>query len=57
MKMDDFIDVATDLFARVAGCFILGTIIGLIFGIASYPLESIGVPIFVLLILEFSGAL
>ena len=48
---------AADLIGRIGGCVVLGVIIGLIFGIPNYPVESIGTPIIILLILEFSGAL
>ena len=36
-----------DILGRAAGCVILGAIIGLIFGLPNYPVESIGTPIFI----------
>ena len=50
-------DKIADLIGRVGGCVVVGTIIGLIFGLPNYPVESIGTPILILLLLEFTGAL
>ena len=50
-------DKITDILGRAAGCVILGAIIGLIFGLPNYPVESIGAPILILLLLEFTGCL
>jgi uncharacterized membrane protein YbjE (DUF340 family) len=55
VNKEELIDCATDIFARVAGCFIIGAIIGLIFGSANHPIESLGTPIFVMLLIEFLG--
>ena len=33
----------------------IGAIIGLIFGSANHPIESLGTPIFVMLLIEFLG--
>lgn len=46
-----------DLFGRVGGCVIVGVAIGLIFGIPGHMAESIGAPILILLLLEFTGIL
>ena len=37
----------TDILGRAAGCVILGAIIGLIFVLPNYPVESLGTPIFI----------
>ena len=50
-------DKITDILGRAAGCVILGAIIGLIFVLPNYPVESIGAPILILLLLEFTGCL
>lgn len=46
-----------DLTGRIGGCIIVGPILGLIFGVPNYPVESIGTPILILLLLEFTGVL
>lgn len=48
---------AANLFGRVSGCVIVGTVLGFIFGVPGYMVESIGAPILILLLLEFSGIL
>jgi len=42
-----------DILGRIAGCVIVGSAIGAVFGLANYPFESIGTVIFILLLLEF----
>lgn len=46
---------AANLFGRVGGCVIVGGILGMIFGMPGYMVESIGAPILVLLLLEFTS--
>lgn len=48
---------AANLFGRVGGCVIVGAGLGLIFGVPGYMVESIGAPILILLLLEFTGIL
>ena len=55
--MSPFMEKLADLIGRIGGCVVIGALIGLFFGLPNYPLESIGTPIFILLLLEFSGAL
>lgn len=44
-----------NILGRAGGCILVGAAIGLIFGLPNYPVESLGLPIFVLLLLEFYG--
>lgn len=42
-----------NILGRAAGCILVGALIGAIFGLPNYPVESLGTPIFILLLLEF----
>ncbi len=50
---DEFISKVADLIGRIGYCFVVGAVIGLIFGSANHPIESLGTPIFVMLLIEF----
>ena len=50
---DEFIEKAGELIGRIGYCFVVGAVLSLIFGSASYPVESIGTPIFIMLLFEF----
>lgn len=52
---DEFISKVADLIGRIGYCFVVGAVIGLIFGSANHPVESLGAPIFVMLLIEFLG--
>lgn len=52
---DEFISKVADLIGRICYCFVVGAVIGLIFGSANHPVESLGAPIFVMLLIEFLG--